>query len=53
MSERLLNTRQFAEHIGVCRKTVLRYVAQGKIIPIRLPGGFRFRPAQVELFLSR
>ena len=49
---RLLTTRQVADILGVCERTVLRYRKAGKLRPVcRLPGGYRFDPEAVEALL--
>jgi excisionase family DNA binding protein len=54
MSEEMVTTREFARQLGVkSTRTILRYVAAKKIVPIRLDGGFRFRQSDIDQFILR
>jgi excisionase family DNA binding protein len=53
MSGRLLTAREVAEMLAVSTETVLRWVRQGKLPAIRLPGGaIRFREADIDRCLK-
>ena len=53
MTDRLLTAREVGEVLGVSTETVLRWVRQGKLPAIRLPGGaIRFREQEVEAWLA-
>ena len=53
MSANLVTAREVAEHLGVKSvETVLRWVRQGKLPAIRLPGGaIRFRQEDLDRWL--
>jgi excisionase family DNA binding protein len=54
MSERTLSTKNAAAHIGVSKKTLLKYCRQRHITFMRYPGGeFRFRLVALDLFMGR
>lgn len=53
MTGRLLTARDVAELVGVHVETVLRWVRQGLIPAVRLPGGaIRFRHDELEAWLA-
>lgn len=50
------STSDAAEHIGVCRVTILRYIERGKIKALRLPGNrgqYRIRIEELEQFINK
>jgi excisionase family DNA binding protein len=52
MTGRLLTAREVADLLGVSTETVLRWVRQGKLPAIKLPGGaVRFREDEVDGWL--
>jgi excisionase family DNA binding protein len=53
MNDEMRTTREFAAQIGVDRRTIFRYVAAKKIIPVRLDGGFRFKQSDIDEFIRR
>jgi excisionase family DNA binding protein len=49
----LMTAREVADLLGVSTETVLRWVRQGKLPAIRLPGGaIRFRRDEIEAWLT-
>lgn len=52
--DELLSPRQVAEMLGVTDRTVLRYIEDGGLPAVRLPGGrlWRIRRADVEALLT-
>jgi excisionase family DNA binding protein len=53
VTEPLLTARDVAELVDVHVETVLRWVRQGLIPAVRLPGGaIRFRPEELEAWLA-
>jgi excisionase family DNA binding protein len=49
----LLTAREIGDLLGVSTETVLRWVRQGKLPAIRLPGGaIRFREDEVEAWIA-
>jgi excisionase family DNA binding protein len=49
----LLTAREVADLLGVSTETALRWVRQGKLPAIRLPGGaIRFREEEVEAWIA-
>lgn len=53
MTDRLLTARELADVLGLSVETILRWVRQGKLPAIRLPGGaIRFREVEVEAWLA-
>jgi excisionase family DNA binding protein len=54
MPETTLSTSEAAKHIGVSKKTLLKYCRQRHITFMRYPGGeFRFRQSALDVFMSR
>lgn len=54
MTSDLLSPAQAADELGVSLRTLDRYVAQGRIVPARTPGGHRrFRRADLARLLRR
>ena len=53
MMEKLLSTSDVCDILGLTNKTVLKYVKQGKLSPIRLNKRvFRYRPSEVMSLLD-
>ena len=53
MTPHLLTARELADVLGLSVETILRWVRQGKLPAIRLPGGaIRFREDEVEGWLQ-
>jgi len=50
---RLVNARQLAKPLGICKSTVYRLVRDGKIPAIRLGGVLRFDVARVAEALRK
>jgi excisionase family DNA binding protein len=48
----LLTTGEVAARFNTSRRTVRRYVERGLLPAIRLRGGLRFDPREVEAFLA-
>ena len=53
MMEKLLSTSDVCDILGLTNKTVLKYIKQGKLSPIRLNKRvFRYRPSEVISLLD-
>jgi|TARA_X000001388_G_scaffold42324_1_gene29776 excisionase family DNA binding protein len=53
MMEKLLSTSDVCDILGLTNKTVLKYIKQGKLSPIRLNKRvFRYRPSEVMSLLD-
>jgi len=49
----LMTARELADMLGLSPETVLRWVRQGRLPAIRLPGGaIRFREGEVDQWLA-
>lgn len=50
VTPKLMTTAQFAKEVGVCVRTLIRWHAQGKLVPyLVLPGGDRrYTEAQLD-----
>lgn len=46
--ERLLTVKQAAKLLGVCRATVYRLCAEGRLPPVRVLNSIRFRRAALD-----
>jgi len=51
--EKLLSTSEVCNILGLTNKTILKYIKQGKLSPIRLNKRvFRYRPSEVMSLLD-
>jgi excisionase family DNA binding protein len=50
-AEPLLTLREVARHLGVCRATVYRLCATGKLLSVRVCNALRVRPADLIAFV--
>ena len=52
--EKLLDSTQAAEMLGVCNRTVLNRAAAGLLPYVKLPGSteYRFRPSRLAQFIT-
>jgi excisionase family DNA binding protein len=51
--EKLLSTSEVCDILGLGNKTILKYIKQGKLSPIRLNKRvFRYRPSEVMSLLD-
>ena len=51
---KLLNTKQVAEQLGVCRKSVWRYIKKGKLKAIKLTShNFRIEEKDLNQFIKK
>lgn len=50
--EQLLTTREVAELLQVHVNTVYQYIKQGKLVPRRVGGMFRFTKGDIDKFIG-
>lgn len=48
MSEALITQEEAAKRLGVCKRTVRRYVRRGWLVPVQLGRTVRYRPEDVD-----
>lgn len=52
MSKSLLTVAAACQHLAISRATLYRLMGEGSIRPVRIGGSVRFRPSDLEAFVS-